>query len=175
MDPGLAVTGWGVINIAGAASQYVDSGVIRTVAATPHLDRLRRIADGLRQVVEKTSPDVICVERVFVNVNPKVSLLLGEARGTALCALMNGKAALIELSALQIKQSVTGGGRAGKKQVALMAQHLLGVSLANLPHDSTDALACALAAARVRLGSGGAELLGGRQRRTRPRRRAARR
>lgn len=130
------------------------SGVITTRPATPHVERLRAIGGGLREVLADTAPGLIAVERVFINRNAKSSLLLGEARGAALLALLEGGAAVEEISALQIKQSVTGNGRAGKARVAEMVGQLLGFSTASdalsLPRDSTDALACALAANAMR-------------------------
>lgn len=156
VDPGLAKTGWGVVRFAGRRAEFVASGVVRTAAADAHIVRLRAIGDGLRAAAAEFSPDVVCVERVFVNTNPGSSLLLGEARGAALLALAqfaeNKNAAVVELTALQIKHAVAGAGRADKKQIAVMVGRLLGVSVDKLSADETDALACALAATALQDG-----------------------
>lgn len=120
--------------------------MLKTSAAAPHVERLCAIGRGLREVLAAHPPDLIAVERVFINSNLSASLLLAEARGAALMALSDGNAPLLEISALQIKQSVAGGGRAGKKQVADMVGRILGISTDALAADSTDALACALTA-----------------------------
>lgn len=150
VDPGLQKTGWGVLRHQPGrhAHVYMDSGVVRTLAGAPHMERLQTIGDALQNAVAAAKPELICIERVFINSNPKVSLMLGEARGVAVRALMSGGVPIHEITALQIKQSVTGAGRASKQRVALMVAQLLGdSSLASLPHDCTDALACALAGA----------------------------
>lgn len=171
VDPGLQKTGWGVLRYAGGGRghAYVDSGLICTRSTDAHLERLRIIGEGLQEVVHALSPDLICIERVFVNKNPKVSLALGEARGAAIHSLMSAQAArdgsidkiaIKEISALQIKQSVTGAGRASKQRVAAMVAQLLNHTLPeSLPHDCTDALACALAGtATLSMPRGGAGL-----------------
>lgn len=121
--------------------------MIASAAAMPHIERLRHIGDSLRAVVAQTAPALIAIERVFINSNRGSSLLLSEARGAALLVLADSRVPVVEISALQIKQSVTGRGRASKQQVAEMVQRLLGVTVAGMPSDCTDALACALAAA----------------------------
>ena len=147
IDPGLAKTGWGVIRAQGGRAAYAGGGVLTTRAKLPHMERLRAIGDGLAEVLAAHTPALIAVERVFINRNYNTSLLLGEARGAALMTLLHANVPVVEISALQIKQSVTGKGRASKAQVALMVQHLLAdLPQTPLPPDCTDALACALAA-----------------------------
>ena len=150
IDPGLAKTGWGVIEAQGQRAAHVASGVIVTRSTESHVERLRKIGGGLREVLAEAAPELIAVERVFINHNAKSSLLLGEARGAALLALLDSGAPVEEITALQIKQSVTGNGRADKARVANMVGQLLGFSTTALPHDCTDALACALAANAMR-------------------------
>ena len=116
----------------------------------PHIDRLCAISEALRAVVAQTAPVLIAVERVFINRNPGSSLLLGEARGAALLSLTESGVPVLEISALQIKQSVTGRGRASKRQVADMVGRLLDIKVTGWKPDCTDALACALAAALQR-------------------------
>ena len=155
----------------GQASSYIDSGIIRTATTTAHVERLRVIGGELRRAADAVAPDLICMERVFININPKSSLLLGEARGAALMALLTGSAPIIEMTALQIKQSVAGAGRANKKQVATMVGRLLNITVDGLAADCTDALACALAAGALPVGVGLAGIPLRRQRRHRSRRR----
>ncbi|MCH9705667.1 MAG: crossover junction endodeoxyribonuclease RuvC [Proteobacteria bacterium] len=142
----MAKTGWGVVETSGKQSRYVDSGLFTTSASTLHIERLRLLADELKRVLQASKPDLIAIERVFINSNLKSSLLLGEARGAAIVTLLQGNVPVIEISALQIKQSLTGMGRAGKTQVANMVGSVLSISVSDLAHDCTDALACALAA-----------------------------
>ena len=134
------------MSVVGKRVQYIDSGIVRTSPADSHINRLQHIGSELRKVTSALSPDLICVERVFVNVNPSTSLLLGEARGAAIMALLSSDATpIVEISALQVKQLITGQGRASKKQVAMMVGNLLGITVEGFRHDCTDALACALA------------------------------
>lgn len=131
----------------GGRVAYDACGVIATPADMPHIERLCIICYGLHEALTSHSPDLIAVERVFINRNYNTSLLLGEARGAALACLLHAGVPLLEPTALQIKQSLTGKGRANKEQVALMLRHLLhDMPEVPLPLDSTDALACALAA-----------------------------
>lgn len=142
IDPGLRVTGFGVIVADGQERRYLASGCIRTPdASLPQ--RLKVIVDGIRQVVSEYQPDVAAIEQVFVNVNPQSTLLLGQARGAAITALVLADLPVSEYTALQIKQAVVGHGHAGKDQVGAMVQRLL--RLSGLPQaDAADGLACAL-------------------------------
>ena len=146
VDPGLAATGWGAVRAVGRRLEHVAAGVIVTSPRMPHLQRLQQLGEGARRAAEQCQADFICVERVFMNINPKTSLALGEARGATLMALSALGKPVVELTALQIKRSLTGGGRAGKKEVAASVGRLLQISTNNMRHDAADALACALAA-----------------------------
>ena len=143
IDPGLAATGWGVIET-GAAPRHLASGVIRTSPAEDHITRLDYIYRETAAVAEQWKPQAACVERVFANLNGKTSMALGEARGVAIAALCGRGVRITEISALQIKKSITGMGRAGKQQVAQMIPLLLS-DTPKLRADAADALACALA------------------------------
>jgi crossover junction endodeoxyribonuclease RuvC len=110
--------------------------------------RLKVILDNLRQIVEDTKPDVAALEIVFMNTNPASTLLLGQARGAALCALADRDLAVHEYTALQIKKSVVGAGRAAKEQVQMMVQRLLRLDGVP-PADAADALACAICHAHI--------------------------
>ncbi|MDN3986045.1 crossover junction endodeoxyribonuclease RuvC [Zwartia vadi] len=148
VDPGLRRTGFGVIDVKGAKLTYVASGTIVVPSDITLPLRLKVILDNLRQVVEDTQPDVAALEIVFMNTNPASTLLLGQARGAALCALADRNLAVHEYTALQIKKSVVGAGRAAKEQVQLMVQRLLMLDGVPSP-DSADALACAICHAHV--------------------------
>lgn len=151
IDPGLAATGWGVIETAAGRSRYVDSGVIRTAATAVHIARLSDIYHGIAEITRRHKPALAGVERVFMNVNGKSSMALSEARGTAIAALLSCDIAIVEVSALQIKKSITGAGRADKKQVATMLSMLLDGTPEKLQADAADALACALTVAPLHL------------------------
>jgi crossover junction endodeoxyribonuclease RuvC len=152
VDPGLRVTGFGLIDKAGQRLRYVTSGCIRTPdAALP--DRIRAILEGLSQIIVDNLPEHVAVEQVFVNVNPASTLLLGQARGAAICAAVSQRLPVSEYTALQVKQAVVGNGHARKEQVQEMVRRLL--SLPGLPSaDAADALACAICHAHGGLGLG---------------------
>jgi len=99
--------------------------------------------DGLEEVIESFQPEQVAIEKVFVNVNPQSTLLLGQARGAAICAVVLKDLPVAEYTALQVKQAVVGNGHAAKEQVQEMVQRLL--KLDGAPQaDAADALACAI-------------------------------
>jgi len=150
IDPGLRITGFGVIELEGQKLRYVTSGVIRTPDAELPL-RLRVIMQGIEQVIEANHPEQSAVEKVFVNINPQATLLLGQARGAAICALVSAGLPVAEYTALQTKQATVGHGKAKKAQVQQMVQRLL--ALPGLPGpDAADALACAICHAHAGAG-----------------------
>jgi crossover junction endodeoxyribonuclease RuvC len=142
IDPGLRITGFGVIDVDGPRLSYVASGVVRTPDGDLP-DRLGVIFDGVREVVAVHRPTCAAVEKVFVNVNPQSTLLLGQARGAALCALTTGGLRVTEYTALQTKQATVGYGKATKLQVQAMVARLLRLS-GSPSSDAADALACAI-------------------------------
>ena len=142
IDPGLNRTGYGIIEVCGGSMRWVDSGVIR-VPAGELPERLETILRELALVITRTAPDEASVEKVFVNVNPKSTLLLGQARGAAICAAVAAGVGVFEYSALEVKQATTGYGRADKLQMQKMVQRLLSLDHAP-PSDAADALACAI-------------------------------
>ncbi|OIP19139.1 MAG: crossover junction endodeoxyribonuclease RuvC [Betaproteobacteria bacterium CG2_30_59_46] len=142
IDPGLRVTGFGVIDKLGQQLVYIASGCIRTPAGELP-QRLKSIIDGLGEVIAAYSPEQVAVEKVFVNVNPQSTLLLGQARGAAICAAILKDLPVAEYTALQVKQAVVGNGHAAKEQVQDMVRRLL--KLEGDPQaDAADALACAI-------------------------------
>ena len=145
IDPGLRTTGFGVLDVQGSELSYVASGTISTqqldVGALPQ--RLKVLFDGIGEVVQRYAPDCASVEIVFVNVNPQSTLLLGQARGACITALVSKDLPVAEYTALQMKQAVVGYGRADKTQVQAMVQRLL--NLPGLPGpDAADALGLAI-------------------------------
>ena len=142
IDPGLRVTGFGVVEKTGQHLQYVTSGCIRTPdGELPQ--RLKSILDGLTEVIATYQPEQVAVEKVFVNVNPQTTLLLGQARGAAICAAVLQDLQVSEYTALQVKQAVVGNGHAQKEQVQEMVKRLLKLDGTPQP-DAADALACAI-------------------------------
>lgn len=153
IDPGLRITGFGVIEKFGNRLSYVASGCIRTEARTSLPSRLGTIHAGVRELVARYQPEQSVVEIVFVNVNPQSTLLLGQARGAAITALVAGGIDVAEYTALQVKQAVVGNGHADKKQVQHMVSRLLSLTGDPSP-DAADALACAIAHAHGGQGMG---------------------
>jgi crossover junction endodeoxyribonuclease RuvC len=145
IDPGLRTTGFGVIDVDGATLHYVASGTIRTDAVdSGQLPlRLKVIFEGVCEVVARYKPRCASIEIVFVNVNPQSTLLLGQARGAAITALVSHDVEVAEYTALQMKKAVVGHGQARKEQVQVMVSRLL--ALPGLPgKDAADALGLAV-------------------------------
>lgn len=152
IDPGLRITGFGLLDAHGQQLHYVSSGCIRTPDASLP-ERLQTILENLSEVIEQYQPRLVAVEKVFVNVNPQSTLLLGQARGAAICAAVLRKLPVAEYTALQVKQAVVGNGHADKQQVQAMVMRLL--HLPTPPQaDAADALACAICHAHGGLGLG---------------------
>lgn len=153
IDPGLRVTGFGILERSGQKLTYITSGCIRTDNEGELPERIRTILEGLSQIIAEMKPQQVAVEKVFVNVNPQSTLLLGQARGAAICAAVLGALPVAEYTALQVKQSVVGNGHARKEQVQEMVRRLL--RLPGEPSaDAADALACAICHAHGGLGMG---------------------
>ena len=150
IDPGLQCTGFGLVDTDGHQLRYLASGTVRTAEA-PRGDlpaRLKIIFEGVREVAERWQPDQASVEIVFVNVNPQSTLLLGQARGAALAALVSGGLPVAEYTALQMKKAIVGHGLANKSQVQEMVKRLL--QLPGLPgKDAADALGLAISHAHA--------------------------
>ncbi len=153
IDPGLRTTGFGVIDAQGSHLSYVASGTI----STTHIGkgqlpaRLKVLFEGVKEVMARYEPDSASVEIVFVNVNPQSTLLLGQARGAVVTALVSADLTVAEYTALQMKQAVVGYGRADKTQVQEMVKRLL--NLPGLPGpDAADALGLAITHAHAGAG-----------------------
>ena len=143
IDCGSVATGYGVIDTDGRSSRVVRSGVILTRSRFAFPQRLKQISDGLRQVIESCSPDVVAVEGIFSSINANSALKLGQVRGVALLAAADAGLLVHEYSPLEVKASVVGYGRAEKHQVQQMVRTLLGLQQTP-PEDAADALAVAL-------------------------------
>lgn len=150
IDPGLQATGFGVVDVEGSQLSYVASGTIRTHPGEGALlpDRLKVIFEGITEVVQRYQPTVAACEIVFVNVNPQATLMLGQARGCCLTALVANGLSVSEYTALQLKKAVVGYGKAAKPQVQEMVKRLL--NLPGLPgKDAADALGLCITHAQV--------------------------
>lgn len=150
IDPGLQCTGFGVVDTESSALHYVASGTIQTSPKNGALlpERLKLLFDGIGEVVRRYQPEVSVCEIVFVNLNPQASLLLGQARGACLTALVSHDLAVAEYTALQMKKAVVGHGKAAKSQVQEMVRRLL--QLPGLPgKDAADALGLCITHAQV--------------------------
>lgn len=146
------ITGFGIIDKIGNQLTYVSSGCIRTSPDHRLPPRLKQILDSLTRIISQYAPAHAAIEQVFVNINPKSTLLLGQARGAAICAAVQSRLEVSEYTALQIKQAVVGNGHARKEQVQEMVVRLL--KLAGKPGiDASDALACAICHAHGGMGA----------------------
>jgi crossover junction endodeoxyribonuclease RuvC len=143
IDPGSNATGFGVLERRGGRLLHVAHGTLRPPRGAPLAQRLDYLHGAVRDVVAEHRPEVAAVEQVFVAASPRAALVLGQARGAVLCAVAASGLGVSEYTASQIKQAVTGNGRAAKRQVQTMVQRLL--DLERLPAaDAADALAVAI-------------------------------
>ncbi len=148
LDPGLRLTGWGVIEVDGNRLRHVAHGVVKVTTEGSLSDRLRDLFDGVAAVVEAQRPAEAAVEETFVNVNPASTLKLGQARGVVLLAPALAGLPVHEYAANLVKKSVVGAGHADKRQVAMMVGRLLPGVVATA--DAADALAVAICHAHHR-------------------------
>jgi len=148
LDPGLRLTGWGVIDVEGNRLRHVAHGVIKVAGERPLAERLCELFDGVAAVVAAQQPAEAAVEETFVNVNPGSTLKLGQARGVVLLAPARAGLPVFEYAANLVKKSVVGVGHADKRQIAMMVGRLLpGVEATA---DAADALAVAICHAHHR-------------------------
>jgi len=148
IDPGSNATGYGVVERDGSRLLHVAHGTLRPRGPTAAL-RLHQLYQAICEIVRHHEPDAAAVERVFVAQSPRSALVLGQARGAALAALGSLALGVTEYAPAEIKQAVTGTGRADKRQVAVMVRRLLGLD--RLPKDdhAADALAAAIGHAQA--------------------------
>lgn len=146
IDPGLNHTGFGVIDVVGEHVSFVTAGCIH-VPKGELAERLGHIAKELGKIIEETQPALAAAEIIFLNANPKSTLLLGQARGAALTAVALKDLEVREFSATQIKRAIVGTGRASKKDIQEMMRRTLSIKVEQ--PDAADALACALTCAHA--------------------------
>lgn len=144
IDPGTGIMGFGVIEVTKDKMKLVDAGVITTPAKTAHGERLEDIFDSLNDIIATSKPDQMSVEKLFFSQNITTAMSVAEARGVALLAAQKAGLSVSEYTPQQIKQTVTGYGKADKKQVQEMVRMQLGLTEVPRPDDCADALAAAI-------------------------------
>ena len=144
IDPGYAIVGIGAVDYIGNKFRTLEYGAITTPAGMSTVDRLKKIYDELTLYLEKYKPDAVAVEELFFNSNQKTAINVAQARGVILVAVKNANVPVYEYTPLQVKQSVTGYGRAQKGQIQQMVKTLLGLNVIPKPDDAADALALAI-------------------------------
>lgn len=149
IDPGTGILGFGVIDARGGVTRLVTAGVITTPAHTPLPDRLLEIYTGLTDIIAETKPQVMAIEKLFFAQNVTTAMSVSHARGVAMLTGKQAGLSLEEYTPLQIKQTMTGYGRATKKQIQEMVRLQLSLSSVPKPDDCADALAAALMCAFV--------------------------
>ncbi|MBR1950745.1 MAG: crossover junction endodeoxyribonuclease RuvC [Bacteroidales bacterium] len=144
IDPGTRILGFGVIRVLDRKVEYLHMGVVNLKGTKDHFVTLRTIYEEVTKIIEKYNPDELAVEAPFYGKNVQVMLKLGRAQGAAIAAAIRRDIPIFEYAPRSIKLAVTGKGAASKEQVAMMAQRLLGIDIAQEYLDATDALAIAL-------------------------------
>ncbi len=144
IDPGTGILGFGVVEVKGTKVKMVTGGVITTPAHTPLPDRLLEIYDGLTEIIAETKPSVMAIERLFFNQNVTTAMSVAQARGVAMLTARQANLRIEEYTPQQIKQTLTGYGKADKKQIQEMVRLQLGLTEVPKPDDCADALAAAI-------------------------------
>lgn len=144
IDPGIAIVGYGVVEYRGNAFRTIDYGAVTTPAGEKLSDRLRNIYEDVGLLIEKFSPDAFAVEELFFNTNVKTAITVAHGRGVAMLSASVSGVPIFEYTPLQVKQAVTGYGRADKGQIQRMVKSLLSLEKIPKPDDVADALAVAI-------------------------------
>ncbi len=144
IDPGYAIVGWGVVEYNANKFKAIEYGSIMTPAHTDFKERLEKIFIDLNAIINRNRPDAVSMEKLFYNNNAKTAIDVAQARGVTSLAIQLHKLELFEYTPLQVKQSVTGYGRAEKKQVQEMTRIILNLKSVPQPDDTADALAIAI-------------------------------
>ena len=144
VDPGYAIVGIGVIEYNGNRFRPLEYGAITTPAGMPTVDRLKKIYDEMTLLIDKYAPDAVAIEELFFNSNQKTAINVAQARGVILVSVANRGVPIFEYTPLQVKQSVTGYGRADKNQIQQMVKTLLNLNVIPKPDDAADGLALAI-------------------------------
>ena len=148
IDPGYAIVGWGVVEYAGNRFAPVDFGAVCTDAGVPFERRLDEVYAGIKEVIERTQPEVLAIEKLFYQHNQTTVIGVAEARGVILLAAAQAGLPIYEYTPMQVKQAVVGYGLAEKRQVMDMVRRLLKLKAVPRPDDAADAIAIALCHAR---------------------------
>ena len=144
IDPGYALMGWGVVEVEGSRMKLINYGCIETKAGVPMQNRLRALQLGVRDLLTMYKPDDVAFEELFFARNVTTALMVGAARGAAIIAAAEYTQNLYEYTPMQIKQAITGYGKADKKQIQQMVKLLLKLDEIPKPDDAADAIACAI-------------------------------
>ncbi len=144
IDPGVAMVGYSIVECKGNNVKAIDYGCIITKAEEHFPDRIKTIYDRLLEIIDEYQPDDLAIEELFFNKNVKTAIMVGQARGVEILAAVNRGLDIYEYTPLQIKQAVTGYGRADKKQVQQMVKMILNLKETPKPDDVADALAIAI-------------------------------
>ncbi len=144
IDPGYAILGYGIVEKKGNKFEVLEYGSITTEADMDMADRLKHIYYSLMEVIERAEPEEAAIEELFFNTNTTTAIKVGQARGVAILACANSSINISEYTPLQIKQALTGYGRADKKQVQMMIKTILNLKEVPKPDDTADALATAI-------------------------------
>ena len=144
LDPGSAITGYGLISAEHGKYNMLDYGALRTEPGPSDAERLVLLYDKLRDLLQEKHPDCIAIEQLFFNKNATTAVPVGQARGVLLLACAQAGLPIAEYTPLQVKQALTGYGRADKSQIQYMVTRLLNLSSIPKPDDAADALAIAI-------------------------------
>jgi len=144
IDPGTAATGYGVVESDGSSLHAIEFGVVRTESTAPFAERLADIYRELSEIIRRTQPDAVSIEKLFFNTNITSALSVGQARGVAALAAAHASLEVSEFGPLEVKEAVVGYGKADKSQVQEMVRVLLGLDDIPRPDDAADGLAIAI-------------------------------
>lgn len=144
IDPGIARTGWGIIEAQKSNYKAQSFGCIETQSSAPLPERLNTLFNKLQQIIIQEKPQILAIEELFFNTNAKTALIVGQARGVVLLIAAQHNIPVAVYTPLQVKIAITGYGRAEKSQVGQMVKVLLKLSTIPKPDDTADALAIAL-------------------------------
>lgn len=144
IDPGTGILGFGVVDVKGSSFTLVTAGVIKTPPHTPLDERLEEIYDGLTEIIAETKPAILSIEKLFFAKNVTTAMSVSHARGVAILAGRKAGLSYAEYTPLQIKQTITGYGKADKNQVQEMIKLQLGLKEIPRPDDAADALGAAI-------------------------------
>ena len=144
IDPGYAIMGWAILEKKGSTLTAIDYGSVTTDKSMSMQDRLKLLYNSLMDIIAEYHPDEASIEELYFNSNAKTVIFVGEARGVAILACSNSSVPVFEYTPLQIKTSITGNGRAEKRQVQLMVTKLLRLDSVPKPDDTADAVAAAI-------------------------------